>query len=628
MECPHTLENFSGKSVLCIDCRKCINNGTLTNSKCRKRIFSLLSEEPADMLILKKDFQRIYENIFHLQAYFSLVNSFKLCKKCSEIFKDKFDPIDFYFSLTTLECKECEKLIEQYKRNLNSLFIIRLSSLGKEKAYSRYFHPKLFPNLISSFIETKPPKNFIDSYKISDVNIYISKTSRPDNLYFVDYPEVKLSYEENKFISKTFNEICDKDFSGNIKNEITKIIKEKCNPSLSEILLRHTIGFNLLDPILKDEKIQDVFVDSKSQMVHVIHSEHGECITNIFMSSEDIEKIATRLRYISSRPLDTANPVLHTEVNGIRVCSICEPSTYKGLGFSFRRRKTEPWTLCEFVKNKMMDLETAGLLSFLADSNCSILITGPRGSGKTSLLSSLLLEIPQNNRFIIIEDTPEIPVSDFQKLGFKIEHLKTEAFAKGFEISTEDALRTSLRLGDSTLVIGEVRGPEAKALFEAMRIGAAGNTVLGTIHGSCPYDTWDRVTNDLGVPSTCFKAVDVILTAGTIRLGDTTKKYRRLLEVSEVKDYTDSPKFSNILTLKNSKLLEKLAKSKSLTMQQLKKSIKIRTEMKKHLIDKNKTSAKWTVVSNNKFLKLVENNNHDEAFRGWLNWLKISDRPQ
>ena len=66
------------------------------------------------------------------------------------------------------------------------------------------------------------------------------------------------------------------------------------------------------------------------------------------------------------------------------------------------------------------------------------------------------------------------------------------------EVKPEDALRTALRLGDSAIIVGEVRSVEAKVLYEAMRIGAAGNVVMGTIHADSAYAVWDRVVNDLG----------------------------------------------------------------------------------------------------------------------------------
>lgn len=132
----------------------------------------------------------------------------------------------------------------------------------------------------------------------------------------------------------------------------------------------------------------------------------------------------------------------------------------------------------------------------------TFLTVGPRGSGKTSLLGSLILEILQRYRIITIEDTQELPVEDYKKLGYDILPLKVRSALadSGMEMPFDKGLRTSLRLGDSALVVGEVRSVEAKVLYEAMRVGAMSNVVAGTIHADSPYGVYDRVVNDLGVP--------------------------------------------------------------------------------------------------------------------------------
>jgi hypothetical protein len=106
---------------------------------------------------------------------------------------------------------------------------------------------------------------------------------------------------------------------------------------------------------------------------------------------------------------------------------------------------------------------------------------------------------------------------------------------KGAEIPAAEGIRTALRLGDSALIIGEVRSKEAIALYEAMRIGAMANVVAGTIHGESPYGVFDRVVNDLGVPRTSFKATDLIVVANPIRSPDGMQRWRRVTQITEVR---------------------------------------------------------------------------------------------
>jgi len=143
---------------------------------------------------------------------------------------------------------------------------------------------------------------------------------------------------------------------------------------------------------------------------------------------------------------------------------------------------------------------------------------------------------------ITIEDTLELPVSQLRKLGYNIQSMKVaSAMTKGTaEVSADEGIRTTLRMGDSGLIIGEVRSTEARALYESMRIGALANIVAGTIHGDSPYGVFDRVTNDLNVPKTSFKATDIIIVANPIRSPDGIHRWRRVTSITEVRKHWEN----------------------------------------------------------------------------------------
>jgi type IV secretory pathway ATPase VirB11/archaellum biosynthesis ATPase len=319
---------------------------------------------------------------------------------------------------------------------------------------------------------------------------------------------------------------------------------------LAQILVRYTVGFGLIEILLKDEKIQDIVVNGPigETPVFVVHQNYDECVTNIFPSREDGESWATKFRMLSGRPLDEANPVLDSEllVPGARarVAVITNPLNPLGLGYAFRRHRERPWTLPLFIHNRMINSLTAGLLSFLIDGGRSILVAGTRSSGKTSFLSAIMVEIMRKYRVITVEDTMELPVRSLRKLGYNIQPMKVRAALSvgGAEMAADEGVRTSLRLGDSSLIVGEVRSKEVLALYEAMRVGALANVVAGTIHGASPYAVFDRVVNDLNVPKTSFKATDIILVANPIKSPDGLHKLRRVLRMTEVrKKWVDDP---------------------------------------------------------------------------------------
>jgi type IV secretory pathway ATPase VirB11/archaellum biosynthesis ATPase len=319
---------------------------------------------------------------------------------------------------------------------------------------------------------------------------------------------------------------------------------------LARILVRQTIGFGLIEVLLQDDKLQDIFLNAPlaQNPVFVRHGEYGECVTNVVPSYEDAESWAAKLRLQSGRPLDEANPILDTDLNygGVRarVAAIQRPLSPQGIAYAIRRPRDDPWTLSLFVENKMMSAFTAGLLSFLIDGARTLLIAGTRGSGKTSLLGALMLEIMPKYRVLAIEDTLELPVDALRKLGFNVQRMKVRSalLETSTEVDAAEGIRASLRLGDSALIVGEVRSTEAKALYEAMRVGALANVVAGTIHGASPYGVFDRLVNDLGVPVTSFKATDLVLVANPIRTPDGLHSKKRVVQLAEIrKHWTKDP---------------------------------------------------------------------------------------
>ncbi|GAI87338.1 unnamed protein product, partial [marine sediment metagenome] len=230
---------------------------------------------------------------------------------------------------------------------------------------------------------------------------------------------------------------------------------------LAIILVRHTIGFGLIEVLLQDKKLQDISLNAPipRTQIFVKHQEYEECLTNILPSQEDADSWAAKFRMISGRPLDEANPILDTQLEigkiRARIAIIQQPLSPSGLAYSIRRHREEPWTLPLFIQNKMINPFAAGLFSFLIDGARTLLVAGTRSSGKTSLLGSLMLEIIPKFRVIVIEDSLELPIESLRKLKYDVLRMKVRSalLKTTTEISADDGIRTSLRLGDSCLII-------------------------------------------------------------------------------------------------------------------------------------------------------------------------------
>ncbi len=450
--------------------------------------------------------------------------------------------------------------------------------IGKREIYGTILQPTTRPDFMYTKLVTEFPEgNLEESYNYnvhgdtSEVNIF-SFDDDIKTLYHITPPEFQYNEEiyqllddakrilsEHKPTREEFvNPERMREVFFNIgKDLLTDLIQhkkiemsEEKVEQLARALLRYTVGFGLIELLLADPKVQDVNINSPngSLPIFIVHQDYGDCYTNVFPTHAEVESWATKLRLISGRPLDEANPILDTELNvsnfTSRVSAITNPLSPNGLAFSFRRHRDHPWTFNLYTQPKIryMNFLGAGLLSFLIGNNATILVAGTRSSGKSSLLGSFLVEIPRRARILTIEDTFELPQGSLRKLGYNLESLKVaSALSKGgSEVDPSIGIRSTLRLGDSAIFVGEVRSHEAVALFEAMRVGAAANVVAGTIHADSPYGVYDRVVNDIGVPKTSFKAIDIIVITNPVISG--LKKYKRVLRVTEVrKEWEDDP---------------------------------------------------------------------------------------
>lgn len=475
------------------------------------------------------------------------------------------------------------KLLEYLEQSLENTMLMQIAmpylagyKLGSREVYRRIFTPSIKPDFMFTKIMATYPKNGeeVMNYNIGDTEVVIFKL--PDNiqyLYHVTPPEFKLSEEKytildmaRKILSEHQPEEQDfinpqrmREIFHNVGSDLIEELSaykkirmdEDEVEELTQILIRYTVGFGLVEVLLKDENVQDITVNSPTGLspVFLVHSLFDECRTNIIPSISDADSWASKLRLLSGRPLDEANPVLDTdiEIPGVanaRVGVINRPLNPTGLAYAFRRHRDRPWTLPLFIKNNMISPLGAGLLSFIIDGNRTLLIAGTRSAGKSSLLGSLMVEIMRKYRVITIEDTLELPGDPLRSMGYNIQSMKVaSSLSKGSsEVPAEEGIRTTLRLGDSALIIGEVRSSEAKSLYEAMRVGALANVVAGTIHGDSPYGVYDRVVNDLSVPKTSFKATDIIVVANPIKSADGLHKWRRITQITEVrKDWDDDP---------------------------------------------------------------------------------------
>lgn len=390
---------------------------------------------------------------------------------------------------------------------------------------------------------TQPPigADLIEQYPISTgavVSIYEDpEQSAP--IYHVSLPEMTLNFSQLKHLKHEFNTF------------------QATGKTTNEYIRRWYQEFGILEHLLFDENVLEININPPAYKtpIRIVHSTHEECTSNIYPSPEMLEYLSTHLKITTGRPLNRAQTQLDGEINigelRARVAAIIEPFSVFGTGFSIRKHRPKPWTVPLLMNRKSVNGWFAGFMSFVITHGRSFLTAGPRGSGKTSLLGSLLVEILPKYRIITIEDTQELPIRYLKDIGYDLLPLKVRSalLEEGLEMPFDRGLRTSLRLGDSALIIGEIRSTEAVVLYEAMRVGAMSNVVAGTIHADTPYGVYDRVVNDLNVSPGSFKVTDLIIIQKLIKDSSGLSRIRRVVSVTEVKKRwsTDEPEFTDLL---------------------------------------------------------------------------------
>jgi len=302
--------------------------------------------------------------------------------------------------------------------------------------YRRIFHPSTRPTFMYTRFSVTPPPGaeLVERYMVGDAQVEIFKL--PDSvrkLYHVTPPEFRLHDEEYAILEQarrtlgahepSVAEVTEPQrFRENIGSIALDLVREITSVSgrtmpesqmkkLANIIARYTAGLGVLEVLLADDKIQDILINSPigEVPIYLMHGDHLECITNVTPSAEDGESWATRFRMQSGRPLDEANPVLDTELmvpgGRARVAAIAKPLSPDGLAFAFRRHRDKPWTFPLFIRSKMIDSFSAGLLWFLIDGSRTMLIAGTRGSGKSSFLGACMVQIMPKIRIITTEDS-------------------------------------------------------------------------------------------------------------------------------------------------------------------------------------------------------------------------------
>jgi flagellar protein FlaI len=431
------------------------------------------------------------------------------------------------------------------------------------------------PCFASSWLmnEEYSDRDIADRYSVDGVEVVVvSSGSRSSGSYLIYPPEYRMNSRQLLVLTEAMNRLS-RFRPGEMQVDSISVIRahmktmakdvvysilaqregdteadelEREAEELSTIICRYTAGYGVLETMLKDPRVQDVYIDAPSSQapVHVVlrsdalRAVRQKCRTNVFVGRRDLQAFVSRVKFETGLPFSEAVPVLEADIKDLRsrVTLVSPPLSDRGVSVAVRRHSERSWSLPLLIANGSLSPLLSAFLWACTIGRRAVLIAGSRGAGKTTLLSALMLEFPLSQRILLIEDTPEIPVGRMQELGYDIQTLRfSHGGTTGRGLDAKDALRVSLRMGESAIIIGEVRSNEASVLYESMRAGSAGSSVLGTIHGNSARGVLDRAVEDLGVSERAFSSTDIVVVIGLLRSPDGARFTRRVVEVAEVR---------------------------------------------------------------------------------------------
>ena len=295
------------------------------------------------------------------------------------------------------------------------------------------------------------------------------------------------------------------------------------------------IGLGPLEPFMRDPSISDVLVNTYNQ-IYVERRGKLFLTEGRFKDNAHLMKIIDKIVSSVGRHVDETTPMVDARLlDGSRVNAIVPPLAIDGPILSIRRFAATPLEIEDLILLHTLPSEIVQFISGIVKSKINIMITGGTGSGKTTFLNVLSRFIPEEERIVTIEDAAELQLK--QQHIVRLETRPANIEGRG-EVTQRELVKNSLRMRPDRIILGEVRGPEALDMLQAMNTGHEGS--LTTIHANSGRDALLRLETmvamaNLEIPSLFLRryissAIEIIIHIE--RLTDGTRKVASIQEVT------------------------------------------------------------------------------------------------
>lgn len=315
------------------------------------------------------------------------------------------------------------------------------------------------------------------------------------------------------------------------------VLDEEIKKKFQYFFQRDYNGFGKIDPMFKDNFVEDISCDGPQRHIFVYHRKYGSLKSSVLFKKEaELNSYIIRLAQICGKEVSVNNPILDgVTPEGHRI-----QGTYgheispNGSTFTVRLYREKPFTPVELIAYGTASPEIVAYLWYMIENLSSALIAGPPAVGKTSALNSILMLVPQNTKVFSIEETREINImhknwvaTTTREGNFDRSYGTTSPESK---IDLFDLVKMGMRQRPTYIVVGEVRGREAYSLFQAM---STGHTTYSTIHADSIETMVHRLESEpLNIPRVLISYLNIAIFLKFIRSGN--KTVRKITEIDEI----------------------------------------------------------------------------------------------
>lgn len=440
---------------------------------------------------------------------------------------------------------------------------------------------------------------------VPQYNVFKQKYSSEEKLLLSELREnlvdLAISSDESLQVNedKLLNDIKNFLFAKLANNSQNNAISNEYLDNLARKLFQDLVGYGEIDPLIRDDNLEEIMVIGINKPVFVYHREYGMMKTNIlFKDAGEVMNLIDSIARQINRRIDQESPILDGRLpDGSRVNATIPPISADGPSMTIRKFKRDPLTIIDLINSKTISVELAAFFWLCFDGlgvkSANAIISGGTSSGKTTTLNALSSFINPKERIITIEDTLELQIPHEHVIRMETRPPNVEN--RG-ELTMNDLVKNSLRQRPDRIIVGEVRGSEAITLFTALNTGHSG---FGTLHSNDARETITRLTNaPMSVPNIMISAIDFIIMQNRIYRSDGVS-FRRISEVAEVSGIEEGVIQLNKIfewdpqsdTIKNvgitSKTLTEIANVSGNSLNSLYDEIKNREIVLQHMVNQN-----------------------------------------